>query len=90
MFVIDVNKKAQITDLAGLDEKGEVITLAPVGEVDESTGIRGINFPYGATGMISLGDGHFYFSKDFKNEDGTRGTVVGLYEFDGDRAFIEK
>lgn len=90
MFVIDINKKAQITDLAGLDEKGEVITLAPVGEVDESTGIRGINFPYGATGMISLGDGHFYFSKDFKNEDGTRGTVVGLYEFDGDRAFIEK
>jgi len=41
-------------------------------------------------GMISLGDGYFYFSKDFANEDGTRGTIVELYEFDENKSFIEK
>ena len=90
MFVIDLNKKSERLDIKGTGEKGDVLFLAEVGELDENTGIKGINFPYGATGMISLGDGYFYFSKDFTNEDGTRGTVVGLYEFDGNKSFIEK
>lgn len=90
MFVIDLNKKSERSDIKGTGEKGDVLFLAEAGELDENTGIKGINFPYGATGMISLGDGYFYFSKDFANEDGTRGTVVGLYEFDGNKSFIEK
>ena len=90
MYVIDLNKKSEILDIEGVGEKGEVLFLADVGEIDEKTGIRGIDFPYGATGMISLGDGYFYFSKDYKNEDGTRGTTVGLYEFDGEKNFTER
>ena len=61
-----------------------------LGRLLAKTRIRGIDFPYGATGMISLGDGYFYFSKDYKNEDGTRGTTVGLYEFDGEKNFTER
>lgn len=90
MYVIDITKKAEITSLKGLDMEGETLPLAPVGVLHASSGVYGINFPYGATGMISLGDGYFYFSKDFKNEDGTRGTRVGLYEFDGEGNFTEK
>ncbi len=90
MYVIDLTKKAEITSLKGLDEVGETIPLAPIGKRHEISGIYGIDFPYGSTGMISLGDGYFYFSRDFKNEDGTRGTTVGLYEFDGEGSFIER
>ena len=90
MFVIDLNKKSEQLNIEGVNHKGDVLFLAQVGELDKNSGIRGINFPYGATGMISLGDGHFYFSRDFKSEDGTSGTVVGLYEFDGDKEFLEK
>lgn len=90
MYVIDITKKAEESNLKGLDMKGETLPLAPVGELHLESGVRGINFPYGATGMISLGDGYFYFSKDFKNEDGTRGTTIGLYEFDGEGVFTER
>ena len=43
--------------------------LATVGQMDETTRIHGINFPYGSTGMISLCDGNFYFSRDFRVEN---------------------
>lgn len=75
MFLID-HKKTPFTD----GEK-ERLQLADIGLLDEKSGIRGINFPYGATGMISLGDGYFYFSHDFRNENGW-GSEVCLYRFD--------
>lgn len=75
MFLID-HKKALF-----VDGDKERLHLADVGILDEKSGIRGINFPYGTTGMISLGDGYFYFSQDFREEDGW-GTEVVLYRFD--------
>ena len=75
MFLID-HKKAPFSD----GEKAR-LQLADIGLLDENSGIRGVNFPYGATGMISLGDGYFYFSQDFRNEQGF-GSEVCLYRFD--------
>jgi hypothetical protein len=75
MFLID-HKKAPF-----MDGDKERLHLADVGFWDEKSGIRGINFPYGTTGMISLGDGYFYFSQDFCQED-RWGTEVVLYRFD--------
>ncbi len=43
--------------------------------------IPGSYFPYGSTGMISLGDGYFYFSRDFQ-KDGLYGTNIALYKFE--------
>ena len=57
-------------------------------EGDEKTGIYGIEFPYGSTGMISLGNGYFYFSRPFQTEEGFN-TDVGLYKFDGKGSFTE-
>lgn len=90
MYVIDLNRKSERMNIKGTGEQGDVLFLADIGLTDEKSGIRGIEFEYGATGMVSLGDGYFYFSKDFTNEDGTNGTIVGLYEFDGDKEFTEK
>lgn len=87
MYVIDFNIPAKLAPLTGLNEQGKTLTLASVGVRDEKTGICGIRFPYGATGMQSLGDGYFYFSKDFRNESGC-GTNVALFRFEKD-TFIE-
>ncbi|MBQ8409452.1 MAG: hypothetical protein IJY39_11390 [Clostridia bacterium] len=83
MFLID-HKKAPFSD----GEK-ERLSLAEIGLCDESTGIRGVNFPYGTTGMISLGDGYFYFSQDYRDESGW-GTKVVLYRFDHESGNFEK
>lgn len=89
MFVIDMNKQAECAELINLNETGELLSLAQIGLQDEKTGIRGIRFPHGSTGIISLGDGHFYFSREFKNEDGW-GTNIGLYKFDDENGFVEE
>ena len=87
MYIIDLKKAATNCALDNLNVNGEVLHIAEFGKKDESTGIFGIDFPYGATGMISLGEGFFYFSRDFY--DGKSwGTNIGLYKFDG-KSFSE-
>ena len=83
MFFID-HTRAPLED--GAKER---LSLANVGALDEESGIRGANFPYGTTGMISLGDGYFYFSRDFRNEDGW-GTQVVLYRFDKEQGSFQE
>ena len=80
MYSVDMKKEAKIESLINLNETGEVLQLASLGQKDDPTGICGIDFLYGATGMISLGDGNFYFSRDFSEND-TFGTEVGLYSY---------
>ena len=80
MFMIDMQHEAEEKPLKGLDEVGETLFLAAKGECDEKTGIYGSRFPYGATGMISLGEGYFYFSHDRKTEEGY-GTTVMLHDY---------
>ena len=81
MFAVDMKTESKNEKLANIDETGEVMQLATVGQKDKATGICGIEFPYGSTGMISLGDGYFYFSRDF-GSDNLWGTDIGLYEFE--------
>lgn len=81
MYVVDMKKEAKKEKLISIDEHGEVMQLATVGQKDEATGICGIDFPYGSTGVISLGDGHFYFSRNFSVDD-SWGTDIGLYLFE--------
>lgn len=76
MFVID------------LSQDGTNLPLAKHGSYHAPTGIWGYRFPYGATGMISLGGGEFCFSRDFHAEDGF-GTELGLYRFTKGQGFFE-
>ena len=62
---------------------GERLTLANRGKIHDATDLRGIEFPYGTTGMVSLGGGEFLFSRDFKDETGW-GTTISTYRFTGD------
>lgn len=83
MFVVDMKKPAVKKD------GREYLTLAEMGERDEKTGIRGIEFPYGSTGVISLGEGKYYFSIPSPTEysAGEWSTEIALYDFDGNGNF---
>ncbi len=87
MYVIDLNAPAEIKTVQGLNLKAETLSLSNYGQKDEKTGIYGVDFPLGAIGMISLGDGNFYFAKDLREEMG-RGAVIEKYTFDG-KNFIQ-
>ncbi len=89
MYVIDMKKTAEFCELKGLNQSGEMLGLADCGTKDETTGISGINFGYGETGMISLGDGHFYFSRSFTANE-CWGSDIGLYRFEEKAFFVEE
>jgi hypothetical protein len=70
LFTIDISRGAPIKELVGRNgEAGKVLKCAELGKTGKK-GIRGSHFPYGSTGMASLGGGRFAFSKDGKNENG--------------------
>ena len=89
MFMIDVSKPAETKKLCGMDECGEVLPLAVDGIFDERSGVYGFDFKYGATGMISLGNGCYYFSHPWVDkEKGRAGSDVYLYRYDEKDGFV--
>jgi hypothetical protein len=76
MFVIKGAQTPVWEELAGYGgAMGKVLALK--GE--------GIDFPYGSTGIISLGDGRFYFSEDYHNpEEKNWGSEICMYRYTGD------
>ncbi len=73
--------------LFSLDGEGNRLKLAERGVCDPATGIRGSLFGLGSTGMISLGDGYWYFSSHGHDPEKGHYTEIGLYRFDGDAGF---
>jgi len=68
-FILDGSKAPVRKELKGNPGKtGEVVEV-------KST----LNFPHGDTGMISLGEGLWYFSHHGRTEDGKQNTTVRLY-----------
>ena len=58
--------------------------LADAGRKDGKSGLRGWNFKYGSTGILSLGNGLFYISENSKTKEGLQQTVLRLYRWTGD------
>ena len=56
---------------------------------DEKSGIYGSEFPYGSTGIYSVGDGMFYFSQDSKVSDNVYATDVKLYRMTNKEKLFE-
>lgn len=81
MFVIDGKQTPMLQELSGYHgEKGKVLSLKKVGFMEN--GIYGYRFPYGQTGMCSLGDGRFYFSEN-RDSDGCYESNICLYRYIG-------
>ena len=88
-FTIDALRKPEEQLLKGFndcEEKGKVIFLSDDGILDKSSNIYGWNFKYGATGMIALGDGYYYFSHNREAKNDAE-TTVKLYKWDGINPF---
>ena len=88
MYVIDIKKAAQLQALEGIGHTGETLTLAESGECHAESGIYGWKFPYGATGMIALGDSCFYFSQPKNTPEEGNATTVKLYRFREENGFV--
>ena len=67
MYVIDGGAAPYEDELRGRDgEHGLVLTLKQEGVMHESSGVAGLSFPWGQTGMYAFGDGLWYFSHNGK------------------------
>lgn len=70
MYFIDGKIRPNISVLSGRSgETGLVLTSALFGVKGKQKSIRGAMFSYGQTGMVSMGDGTFYFSHHGSNKE---------------------
>ncbi|MBQ8496637.1 MAG: hypothetical protein IJ489_04175 [Clostridia bacterium] len=87
MFAIDSSIAPKKSVLRGLNgEEGMMFTLKNVGICEKN--IYGSYFPYGSTGIASLGDGRFYISEDH-GENGEYDSYIRLYRYTGDEKLFE-
>jgi len=83
LYAVDAAVAPQVQDLQGLNEKGEVLTLAKAGKLHEASGVYGWNFPHGSTGLWAKGDGTYLISE---NHVGKTGQCSYIYEYAYDEA----
>lgn len=87
LFAADLSQPARKAALKGVPYigKGKQIPLAEAGLTDESTGIRGWRFKWGATGICPLGDGRWYFSENGSDKKTKiQNSTLRLYRWTGD------
>ncbi len=91
MYAVCSASRPQKQKLEGIPYAGRglVVPLADAPLCDAATGITGWNFPYGSTGMHSLGGGYFYFSENFRTEEG-ESSVLRLYRATGTVSGFER
>jgi hypothetical protein len=92
LFVIDGQKAPVQEVLRGRgNEIGAVLSCASLGELGTDGSIRGVHFPYGATGIASLSDGTFYFSHSAANkEERTFSSTLVKYRFSSEEPSLFK
>lgn len=79
LFAVDIESPSKMKKLKGLKEFGDVLPLKNLPFFKSKGQIFGSYFPYGSTGMISLGNGNFLFSQEFKDANG-HGTEICSYK----------
>ncbi len=89
LFAIDLSADAKNIKLKALNEYGHSLNLKDFPFFRKRGKICGSNFPYGTTGMISLGNGRFIFSEDFNDENGY-GAELCSYKLDLKKGFVKK
>ena len=85
LFVCDGKAPAHEGELVGRNgETGKILSLASLGQKSDKNELMGSFFPYGSTGIASLGDGYFYFSVPYEKREekvGFFGSKVSLYKY---------
>lgn len=82
MYVIDGKGAPEVQELPGYyGEMGKVLKLKQKGLCEED--IWGYRFPFGQTGMYSLGNGRFYFSENHETAQ-YQESYICLYRYTGE------
>ncbi|MGM9642905.1 MAG: hypothetical protein ACI3XI_06820 [Eubacteriales bacterium] len=93
MFIIDRQVAPVTEELKGLEGlEGPVLTGAPIGTPDPATGVYGVDFKKGQTGLIALGGGYYYFSYEKTVErDGAKynASTIRLCRYTGEGEMFE-
>lgn len=86
LFAIDGAQIPVLQTLKGFDstENGNVLQLANAGMHDTKSGIYGWQYPWGATGMYSVGNGYFYISQNGVAENKKQYCNLLLYRWTGE------
>lgn len=86
LYIADWTKKPVSEKIAGYGETKEVVPLVKRGLCDASGRIWGWEFPYGSTGIVSLGEGLFYISQEGEYKEGFD-SVISLYRWTGEAPY---
>ena len=89
MYAVDMSQCAQLKKLKGLRASGLILPLKRFPFFKAKGKICGCNFPFGSTGMISLGNGRFLFSEEFRDENG-HGTDIYSYRLYSEKGFVKE
>ena len=79
LFAVDGSAKPTKAALKGVPylKKGSIVSLW---HGQNAEPITGWNFPVGSTGIAYLGKGYYYFSHNYKNDQG-QGSSIKLYKY---------
>lgn len=89
MFAIDIKGNATECKIKRTKETGRTLPLKRFDFFRKRGNISGCNFTFGSTGMISLGNGCFLFSEEFKDENG-HGTDICSYKLYPGTGFVKE
>lgn len=89
MYAVDISVPSCKNNLKGIGEQGSILELKKFPFFYKRGKICGCNFPFGSTGMISLGNGNYLFSEEFR-ENNKNGTDVYSYRLDLNKGFIKE
>ena len=70
LFAVDIDSPAKKKTHSSTSDTVEMLSLRPYGSYDQKSGIYGWDFPFGATGLYSFGDGKWLISHNKATPDG--------------------
>lgn len=89
LYAIDATKPPIEATLAGIGEKGLLLSIAQKGRLHEPTGLYGWRFPHGSTGLFACENGDFLISEPHVAESGLC-SYIHRYVRDEKRGFVLK
>lgn len=89
-YTVDGEKKPVLSSLAGRGGEIGLTVKAEGGITDKSGKTSGYTFPYGMTGIASMGDGEFYISHPVNGEGNAFSTTLRLYRLTCDDRLFEE
>ena len=87
LYAVAATVAPVVQKLQGMEMEGKVLQLLQAGRLHQATGIRGWDFPHGATGLYACGDGRYYICENHVCQSGQCGLIY-RYVWSENEAFV--